>query len=143
MDSIDQHVSFAIESGKSGKSLDRSVVLLSNMRGTLSRQALATRNTIRYLENRLNDQMHQFRSSIISNLEREEKLRLRLQELQTEATNRGVDLTRSPPRESIETISPLDPSSFEQDLAELISVRDRLLRNIELVDTASELRNTS
>lgn len=113
------------------------------MRGTLSRQALATRNTIRYLENRLNDQMHQFRSSIVSNLEREETLRQRLQELQTEATNRGVDLTRSAPRESIETNSPLDPSSFEQDLEELISVRDRLLRNIEQVDTASELRNTS
>ena len=129
------------------------VLVISNLKSTLSRQAATARHTIQFLEEQLHRQMQEYRSTLAANLERETQLRERLRRLREEVERCGLFSRSSSPFSEAEvppisgsvsgTWTPADVVEFESDLRDLVALRDRLLQNIDPVDMLSELKHSS
>jgi hypothetical protein len=113
------------------------------MKSTLGRQCAVIETTIRHIEERFEENINECRSVLMSNLKREDELRMRLENLRREAARLGLgtELTATVQVPSHENPirTPIDSGDFEEDLKDLVTLRDRLLRNIEL----SELMHPS
>ena len=197
VESVDKSITLSLETmAKSSKSNNKHkgevevhMVNISNMRGAMTRQAQAVRETLRYLESRFSQQMTEYRRILSKNLSNESNLRERVQQLRDEITQRGGDFTQTDllrladPREAqahrqnveamlrdIESIRPApspvpaspaaelpalthvyrhvpqepaaDTEGFERDLRELITLRDRLLQQIDGMDQYDQLKRS-
>jgi hypothetical protein len=117
----------------------------------LNKQYLVARNTLKYLEENMTQQMEEYRKAILISLKREASLKEKVRVLQEEVSHVGLNVYdtsgSSDCCESAEVktcaTTPIDFATFEEDLNQLVFYRDRMLAHIQPLDIISEFNRGS